>query len=117
MKEGRYYYVQTGSHATAAYCEGDRIRYYDPNVGEVYGITTEVLAKYLKDCKDDTQLATNWSEVRKLQNAAKDPTKSWFAKTKLKAEAKVLSRSADTLKKERVISNITVTAYVPGQRP
>ncbi len=62
MKNRRFYYISSGSHAMAAACHGkSRIDFYDPNVGEVRGISTKALRDYLKEAVEASCLAQNIS--------------------------------------------------------
>ena len=57
MKKGHFYYIGTGStgskiaggHAMAAFCHGEKIDFYDPNVGVVTGAKKKIVEKYMKE--------------------------------------------------------------------
>jgi hypothetical protein len=57
MTKGQYYYLSSSSHAMSAYCDGSTSRFYDPNVGEVHGISTSALAFYFKELVEASALA------------------------------------------------------------
>lgn len=47
LKEGNYYYVSSGSHATAMYVgRKGKIDFYDPNIGEALGMSKPALQGY-----------------------------------------------------------------------
>lgn len=54
FEKGRYYYISTASHATAAYCNGDTMDFYDPNVGEAKGVKKKMVEGYFKSCVEET---------------------------------------------------------------
>ncbi|HVL02487.1 MAG TPA: YopT-type cysteine protease domain-containing protein [Dongiaceae bacterium] len=52
--KGNYYYISTATHATAAYCHGDTVDFYDPNVGVAKGVKKKMIEGYFKSCIDET---------------------------------------------------------------
>ncbi|MEZ8315715.1 hypothetical protein AB4582_03110 [Vibrio splendidus] len=55
LKEGHYYYVSSGSHATAMYMRRKgKIDFYDPNIGEALGMTKLALQQYSRAAADST---------------------------------------------------------------
>jgi hypothetical protein len=58
MQNGNYYFISSGSHAMAASCHGSKsIDFYDPNVGEMCGISKNALQGYLKAAVEGSCLA------------------------------------------------------------
>lgn len=52
---GYYYYVSSGSHATAMYVnKNGSIDFYDPNIGEALGIKKKDLQHYMRAAKEST---------------------------------------------------------------
>jgi hypothetical protein len=52
MKPGCYHYLSSGSHAMAAFYDGSKLDFYDPNVGEVTGTSSKLLGPYLSAAKN-----------------------------------------------------------------
>lgn len=46
---GNFYYISSGTHATAAVCRGKTVDFYDPNVGLVKGAALSVVGDYFAD--------------------------------------------------------------------
>lgn len=46
LKAGCYHYISSGSHAMAAFFEGGKVEFYDPNIGEVTGTSPAFLEAY-----------------------------------------------------------------------
>lgn len=54
FSKGCFYYISTGTHATAAFCRGDTLDFYDPNVGLAKGVKKIMIGGYFKDCIEET---------------------------------------------------------------
>jgi hypothetical protein len=64
LKEDHYYYVSSGSHATAMYVrKRGKIDFYDPNIGEALGMTKAALQQYSRAAVDCSCQVSNMSRL------------------------------------------------------
>ncbi|MEZ9599250.1 YopT-type cysteine protease domain-containing protein [Vibrio sp. 10N.286.46.A8] len=57
LTKNHYYYVSSGSHATAIKSNGTTVDFYDPNVGEIKELLPHHLPSYFKAAKEASRLA------------------------------------------------------------
>lgn len=63
LKDGHYYYVSSGSHATAMYMgRKGKIDFYDPNIGEALGMNKSALQQYSRAAADSSCEVSGKSE-------------------------------------------------------